>query len=101
MEASFEDAIAFVNADLDFHLSLADATLNPIIRVLMDTMVDILRVELERIAQVGGGMQRAQAFHKRILKGIEKRDVQATREAMREHMHQVYAEIEMLLDESL
>lgn len=101
MEASFEDAITFVNADLDFHLSLADATLNPIIHVLMDTMVDILRVELERIAQVGGGMQRAQAFHKRILKGIEERDIQATRDAMREHMHQVYSEIEMLLDESI
>jgi GntR family transcriptional repressor for pyruvate dehydrogenase complex len=101
MEASFEDAITFVNADLDFHLSLADATLNPIIHVLIDTMVDILRVELERIAQVGGGMQRAQSFHKRILKGIEEHDVRATRDAMREHMHQVHAEIEMLLDQPI
>ncbi len=34
---------AFVEADLDFHLALAEATQNPIIPALMDSVIDLLR----------------------------------------------------------
>jgi GntR family transcriptional repressor for pyruvate dehydrogenase complex len=97
MEGSLEDFGPFVEADLDFHLALAEASQNPFILMLIDTMVDQLRELRERIAQVQGGMQRAQLHHKRILEAVAAGDAEAAREAMRDHMRQVHDDSEASL----
>jgi GntR family transcriptional repressor for pyruvate dehydrogenase complex len=94
MERSLDDIDTFIEADLDFHLALAEGSQNPIILLLLDTLVDLLRGLRTQIAQVEGGMARAQQHHKLILAAVEGRDPQAARSAMNAHMQQVHTDSE-------
>ncbi len=89
MDAALEDPDKFIEADLDFHLELAEATQNALIPTLIDSIVDLLREQRAQIFGVAGGPQRGQVHHKRILDAIIQRDPVAAREAMRAHLQQV------------
>ena len=89
MDTALQDPDAFIEADLDFHLALAEATQNALIPTLIDSIVDLLREQRARIFRVDGGPQRGQYHHKRILDTIVRRDPEAAREAMRAHLRQV------------
>ncbi len=92
MERSVHDPDAYVEADLDFHLALAEAVGNPLILSLLDSIVGLLREQRSRIFKVEGGPERGQFHHKKILAAIEKRDPEQAREAMRAHLTQVLAD---------
>jgi DNA-binding FadR family transcriptional regulator len=89
MDRSFQDPEAYIEADLDFHLSLAEAAANPIILSLLDSIVGALREQRIGIFNLKGGPERGQSHHKRILAAIERRDPEAAREAMRAHLRQI------------
>ena len=89
MNDSKKDPEAFIEADLDFHLALAEAAANPLILSLIDSIVGLLREQRMRIFQVEGGPERGQYHHKRILEAIEHRDSAGAREAMKAHLQQV------------
>ena len=83
------DMDVYVEADLDFHLALAEATQNPIIPVLMDSIIDLLREQRKRIGLSEGGPERGQKHHKEILEAVTRRDSAAARAAMKKHLSQV------------
>jgi GntR family transcriptional regulator, transcriptional repressor for pyruvate dehydrogenase complex len=89
MDRSLHDREAYIEADLDFHLALAEAADNPLILALIDSIVGLVREQRSRIFDVEGGPGRGQFHHKRILAAIERRDSDAAREAMRAHLEQV------------
>jgi len=89
METASDNADLFVEADLDFHLALAEATQNPLITALMDTIIGLLREQRKQTALVKGGLQRGQSHHKKILEAIIQRDPKAARLAMQHHLAQV------------
>ena len=89
MERNLHDPDAYIEADLDFHLALAEAAGNPLILSLLDSIVVLLREQRSRIFDLDGGPERGQFHHKRILAAIERRDSDAARETMREHLKQV------------
>jgi GntR family transcriptional regulator, transcriptional repressor for pyruvate dehydrogenase complex len=89
MDAAKGDPEAFIEADLDFHLALAEAAANPLILSLIDSIVGVLRDQRMLIFEVDGGPERGQYHHKRILEAIEHRDPQGARDAMRAHLRQV------------
>jgi GntR family transcriptional repressor for pyruvate dehydrogenase complex len=60
----------------------------------LDPIVDQLREHRKRIFLVGGGPQRGQYHHRRILAAVKKRDPAAAREAMCDHLKQVLADSE-------
>jgi GntR family transcriptional repressor for pyruvate dehydrogenase complex len=92
MDRNLHDPDAYVEADLDFHLALAEAVGNPLILSLLDSIVGLLREQRSRIFKVDGGPERGQFHHKRILAAIEKRDPDKAREAMRAHLKQVLSD---------
>jgi GntR family transcriptional repressor for pyruvate dehydrogenase complex len=92
MDRNLQDPDAYVEADLDFHLALAEAAGNPLILSLLDSIVGLLREQRSRIFDVHGGPERGQFHHKRILAAVEQRDPEAAREAMRAHLQQVLAD---------
>ncbi|HET7378238.1 MAG TPA: FadR/GntR family transcriptional regulator [Anaerolineae bacterium] len=89
MDTALQDPDKYIEADLDFHLVLAEATQNTLIPTLIDSIVDLLREQRARIFRVAGGPQRGQVYHKRILDAIIRHDAAAAREAMRAHLQQV------------
>lgn len=89
MDASLHDAEAFIEADLDFHLSLAEAAANPIILSLIDSIVGLLREQRLGTFQTAGGPERGQYYHRRILAAIETRNADQARAEMRAHLQQV------------
>ena len=89
MDNAGRDSDVYIEADLDFHLALAEAAANPIVLSLIDSIVGLLREQRLRIFRVGGGPQRGQHHHKRILEAITRRDSQGARAAMQAHLSQV------------
>ena len=89
MDRSLRDPDAYIEADLDFHLALAEAAANPLILSLIDSIVGLLREQRLRIFKVEGGPQRGQIHHKRILEAMEQRDAKMARDAMKAHLEQV------------
>lgn len=89
MDSSQRDLEAYIEADLDFHLALAEAAANPLILSLIDSIVGLLREQRMQIFNTAGGPARGQAHHKRILDAVERGDAQGAREAMRLHLRQV------------
>jgi len=89
MDEAKRDPDTYIEADLDFHLALAEAAANPLILSLIDSIVGLLRQQRIGIFQVEGGPGRGQYHHKRILEAIEHRDSAGAREAMKAHLRQV------------
>jgi GntR family transcriptional repressor for pyruvate dehydrogenase complex len=89
MEASMNNVEAFVEADLDFHLALAEATQNPIILAILDSVIDLLREQRIITSLSTGVVQHGQNHHKIIMDAIKRRDPIAAREAMRHHLEQI------------
>ena len=89
MDRAGRDPDAYIEADLDFHLSLAEAAANPLILSLIDSIVGLLREQRMKIFKVEGGPERGQFHHKRILEAMEQRDPEKVRDAMRAHLEQV------------
>jgi GntR family transcriptional regulator, transcriptional repressor for pyruvate dehydrogenase complex len=89
MNEALKDPEAYIEADLDFHLALAEAAENPLILSLLDSIVGLLREQRMRIFFEDGGPQRGQYHHARILAAIERRDADGSRAAMRDHLQQV------------
>jgi GntR family transcriptional regulator, transcriptional repressor for pyruvate dehydrogenase complex len=98
MERNLTDPDAYVEADLDFHLALAEAAGNPLILSLLDSIVGLLCEQRSRIFDVDGGPERGQFHHKRILAAIEAHDSEAARDAMRAHLNQVLADSSSPMD---
>ena len=89
MDGARQNPDAFIEADLDFHLALAEAAANPLILSLLDSIVGLLREQRMRIFNVDGGPERGQFHHKRILEAVESRNPEKAGEAMRAHLEQV------------
>jgi GntR family transcriptional repressor for pyruvate dehydrogenase complex len=83
------DVNVFVEADLDFHLALAEGTQNPYIPILMDSIIDLLREQRKRTGLTKGGLKRGQIHHKKILDAVTRHDAEAARQAMQNHLKQV------------
>jgi GntR family transcriptional regulator, transcriptional repressor for pyruvate dehydrogenase complex len=97
MERSQKDPAAYIEADLDFHLALAEAAGNPLILSLIDSIVGLLREQRMKIFNVGGP-ERGQIHHKLILEAMERRDSAKARDAMRSHLEQVREDSKALPD---
>ncbi len=89
MDKNLHEPAAYIEADLDFHLALAEAAGNPLVLSLLDSIVALLREQRMRIFNVDGGPERGQFHHKRILAAVEARDPEKARSAMRDHLVQV------------
>jgi len=96
MEAAMDNVEEFVEADLDFHLALAEATQNPIIPALLDPIIELMREQRILITIIKGVAQHGQYNHKIIIDAVKRGDPDAAREAMRHHLEQIRKDFEQL-----
>lgn len=100
MERSLDDSGAYIEADLDFHLALAEAAQNPLVLTLIDSIVGLLRVQRTRVFHAPEGPARGQHHHRRILHAVENHDPEAARAAMQSHLEQVREDSQVAVSES-
>lgn len=97
MNRSMDDISTYIEADLDFHLALAESIQNPLILLLLDLLIVELREQRFRSANVEGALHRGQPHHKAILAAVEKGNAENARRIMIAHMVQVREDIETTL----
>lgn len=96
MESAMQDPTRYdeyIEADLDFHLCLAEGAGNPLFLVLIDLLVVQLRQQRVRAASKEGGLFRGQTHHWRILEAVENRDPDLARKVMCRHIKQIREDI--------
>ena len=76
----------FKEADLQFHLLLAEATQNAVLHETVSITRHILFKEQQRRTKTLKEMQYSASLHRAILNGLQKHNASATRRAMRKHM---------------
>ena len=85
---------AFIAADFAFHMTLAEATQNVLMPTIMNSIVDLLQEQRQRIYKSGGGQIRAQRHHRIILQAVREQDEKGAYKAMVAHLQQVREDFE-------
>jgi GntR family transcriptional regulator, transcriptional repressor for pyruvate dehydrogenase complex len=88
-----DDAQGFIDADLRFHIAVADATGNSLVRHTLDAIRDVLRDALLEIFRIPGSAERAIQEHRAILAAIQSGDGTESRIAARIHLDRVEADV--------
>jgi GntR family transcriptional repressor for pyruvate dehydrogenase complex len=84
----------FIAADFAFHMVLAEASQNPLLPTIMNSVVDLLQEQRQRIYKSDGGQIRAQRHHRLILTAVSQKDPAAAYTAMAAHLTQVREDFE-------
>jgi GntR family transcriptional repressor for pyruvate dehydrogenase complex len=83
------DQDRFIEADLDFHAAIADATQNSVFRVMLLPILDV-SLESRRLGvAIPGAVQLATVHHQRIVGAIRAGDAPRARATMIEHLRSV------------
>jgi GntR family transcriptional regulator, transcriptional repressor for pyruvate dehydrogenase complex len=85
MERHRNDARAFAEADLNFHLTLAKATGNPVLAKVNTVITDILKISMYGIVD-SLGTKDGLHYHRMILEAIKSRDGGRAELLMEEHV---------------
>jgi len=83
-----EEPNVWIEADLCFHLTLAEATQNVILYQMINAVIDLLHEQRLRAGLTQGGAIRGQVHHKKIQEFVLKNDSEGARQAMTDHMQQ-------------
>ena len=89
MAAGLASRDRFIEADLRFHLTIADATRNRFVSHLMHAIRDQLHRALGSIYRIPGSADRSIDDHRRIVEAVAAEDAQAARHRMHEHLTRV------------
>lgn len=79
----------FLQADLQFHLTLAEIAKNSFMLHVMNILRDITREWILKVIQLPSSKELATKQHEKIAVAIENNDVTAAGNAMREHLESV------------
>jgi GntR family transcriptional repressor for pyruvate dehydrogenase complex len=87
----------YIDADLRFHLAIAEATRNGVVLHTMDALRGVIRRALMSIFLVPDSAERSFEQHRTIRTAIAARDSAAAREAMRAHLVRVESDVHSAL----
>jgi GntR family transcriptional regulator, transcriptional repressor for pyruvate dehydrogenase complex len=88
-----------VQADLDFHATLADATGNPVFQIVLAPILQLL-IESRRRTLGRYGSDIAFQHHAKILAAVESSDAEAAGRAMHEHIKANFQHLRQVGDEA-
>jgi DNA-binding FadR family transcriptional regulator len=83
-----------VDADLRFHQLIGEASQNPLVGVLLDSIADLLRMQRLHYCSVPGAPERAQRYHDEIAKIVALHRPDEAYHAMEAHLRQVMHDVE-------
>ena len=101
MDAALQSAVhakkhaeEFIEADLRFHRLLAEASQNPLVGALLDSIGDLLRTQRIRYFIASGSTENTERNHRNILNLVAQRRPEDAYRAMEEHLRQVVRDAE-------
>jgi GntR family transcriptional repressor for pyruvate dehydrogenase complex len=86
MEAAGNNAAAYVESDIQFHLAIAESAKNDVLAGILRNLQSLLHAWASRVIVAAGETSSSLAMHVPILKAIEAGDPDAARAAMTAHM---------------
>lgn len=86
MQKAGNDYQAFVDADVAFHLKLAEIGKNSVLRDILSSIQALLRAWILRVIASAGNTEFSYCEHLAIFEAVERGDALAAAEAMRAHM---------------
>jgi len=88
-----DDPLRFLNHDITFHRIVAEASANPIVSTLVETVSALYYDRRRRTAEQASNRDLIDAAeaHRRIYQAIRARDVEAAKRAMHDHLVQAAA----------
>lgn len=86
MRSAGDDVETYMEADIAFHLEVAEASDNEVFANLVSSLRALLRVWVSRVLHHAGETATSLAMHEPIVKAIAAGDADAARAAMRAHM---------------
>jgi GntR family transcriptional regulator, transcriptional repressor for pyruvate dehydrogenase complex len=92
------DVPAYVEADLQFHLRLAQAGGNGVLASLISNIGSLTRVWATRVLEHAGETASSLAMHQPIVDAVAAGDVEAARRAMEAHMERAIRRLHAALD---
>jgi len=92
---SSKDLNSFVVKDLEFHLTIAKATHNPIMNGLMKIIGEMLYKETRKIIEISGDTRKNTIETTRnLVQAIKQRNAEKAKELMSEHIRNIRASLE-------
>jgi GntR family transcriptional regulator, transcriptional repressor for pyruvate dehydrogenase complex len=88
MVANKENQAVCNEADLNFHLALAEATQNELYRILLEPVRGLLLKAMTQVYNVDHATEEAISHHREILDCVRAGDEELSRRAMRSHLDQ-------------
>ncbi|MFQ5867639.1 MAG: FadR/GntR family transcriptional regulator, partial [bacterium] len=85
-------------ADFDFHLTILEATKNPILAAIAKPIVILLRNSRERLLGIVGVPEISFRQHQDIYNAIKKGDEKEASRAMLRHLKQVEEDVKRMAD---
>lgn len=101
MGRSIDAPEGYVDADVEFHASLARAARNGVLLTMLEPVVDLLRTSRRVSAARPGNARRALGEHGRILERVESGDAEGARREMRAHLANTAKDIEAAIGEGI
>jgi GntR family transcriptional repressor for pyruvate dehydrogenase complex len=86
MRAAGDDISLYVEADVEFHLLLGQASGNKVMADLLGSIRSLLDVWARRVLEAAGETATSLKMHEPIVKAIRQGNVEASRAAMERHM---------------
>ena len=87
MEAAKDDANRFVQADVNFHLAIAEAASNKILMNALNLIRNLLQDWVMSALSTRGVADKACKQHRLLLQNIQNHDVAGARTVMQKHLH--------------
>ena len=97
MESGIGSEDAYIAADLEFHLTIAEATGNRVAAHLMHALRDQLHRALGTVYQIPHSAERSLAQHREIVEAIGARRPDEARASMQAHIGRVEREIDTMV----
>lgn len=86
MRSAGDDFADYVEADIAFHLKLAEASQNSVLASVLGNVQSLLQAWASRVIRTAGETSTSLAMHEPIMKAVEDGAPEAAREAMLAHM---------------
>lgn len=93
LKKTVDDPESFAKENVNFHLTIAEASKNPILPIFFNSVYELFLKEQQAVARVLDLESKSIDYHIKILKAIKERNVRKAVEEMTAHLNAVEREI--------